>query len=323
MMYEKECPICGAFFSTPTKIRKYCDNCAKNADRKARYMEYQIQRSKKEHPSINLIKYVCELCGKEHVVETKYLTKLKVCGGSRSSWDDEDHYYCCEQHRDQARHDHAVCSNCGKSLEGCDYDYSPYRPDNYCSAECEYIHEDAKATYKGWKHQCQYCGKEFIRKVGKGKAYFCSRDCSLQAKKQGWVSPEAKEREADRISNQVQIKYNCSQCGREYIQTYRDNIAAILDKDDHHFCTQDCKKAFFDDMRRKAKQEIQEAKQRAAEKEAENDANEPLCATCKVSYKECERMQSNFRILPEGAHYNNNGILVTCPKYIDGRKVKK
>lgn len=322
MMYEKECPICGVFFNTPTKIRKYCDKCAKNATRKAKKAEWEVIRSKKENPTVRLISYVCELCGKEHTVETKYLTKLKICGSSRSSWDEEDHYYCCEQHADQARHDHATCSNCGKILKGTSYSYSPYREHNYCSAECEYIHKDAMATYKGWKHQCQNCGKEFIRKVGKGKAYFCSKECTLEAKKKGWISPEAKDRQSERLLNQVQIKYTCSQCGREYIQAYKDTVQAFLDKDEHHFCTKDCRKKYFDEMRREAKRQTREEREAAAAKAAERAPDEPLCATCRTPYKQCERMKSDFRILPEGAHYDNKGILVECPKYT-GRKEKK
>ena len=50
-------------------------------------------------------------------------------------------------------------------------------------------------------------------------------------------------------------------------------------------------------------------------KQEDKISDAPLCATCRVIYKNCERMQSDFRIIPEGAHYNAKGVLTVCPKY--------
>ena len=39
-----------------------------------------------------------------------------------------------------------------------------------------------------------------------------------------------------------------------------------------------------------------------------------LCGICKTPYLDCERMQSNFRIIPKGAKYVD-GKIQYCPKY--------
>ena len=38
------------------------------------------------------------------------------------------------------------------------------------------------------------------------------------------------------------------------------------------------------------------------------------CGICTTSYKDCERMQSEFRVIPKGARYVNSKI-VQCPKF--------
>ena len=38
------------------------------------------------------------------------------------------------------------------------------------------------------------------------------------------------------------------------------------------------------------------------------------CGICTTSYKDCERMQSEFRVIPKGAKYVNSKI-VQCPKF--------
>ena len=311
MIYEKECPICGAFFTTKTKIRKYCDKCIDQSGHKAEKANRELARSKREHDPAKVITYKCELCGREHTIETKYLSKVKICGSSRSSWDGEDHYYCCSEHADQARHDHATCGNCGKLLKGCDYSYSPYREFNYCCKECEEEHK--LSIKKIYKHLCINCGKEFTRNVA--KAYFCSRECSNEARKAGWISPESRSKKVQELLRQVQVKYKCDNCNKIFYKTYSNDADAYIDSANHHFCKKACRDAYLDKVCKAAKAEKQKAKEAALQKKSQRKDNEPLCTTCKVSYKNCERMQSNFTILPRGAHYNSNGIVVECPKY--------
>lgn len=46
-----------------------------------------------------------------------------------------------------------------------------------------------------------------------------------------------------------------------------------------------------------------------------------LCSVCRCPYPDCERMTSNFRIIPKGARYIDNKIQV-CPKYIPPKSKK-
>lgn len=311
MIYEKECPVCGAYFETENSNKKYCDKCADNAGRKMQKVEREISRSRRMYNPASTATYICEFCGREHSVAVSHLNKLKLAGTSKSSWDGKDHFFCCIEHLNQARHDHVTCAFCHKELKGCTYSYSHMRDYNYCSAECEEAHQDVIATEKGWKHKCLNCGKEFIRKVD--KAYFCCTECSTAAKKNGWISPESKERQAQRLKNQVTIELTCAYCKKPFYNTYNNSIDAEIARKHDNYCSKECRSKHFDAVSRQKKID-QKAIVKA--RKSERSPDEPLCATCKISYKDCERMKSNFRLLPKGAHYSDKGVLVECPKYV-------
>lgn len=315
-VYEKECEVCGAYFTTEYKTQKYCDKHKKNGARSTRVVEKQIEKIGRLYGQPRLKTYKCEYCGREHSAPNRLLTKL--CISPASSWDGERHYYCCTEHVDADRHDHSTCSNCGKSLKGCDYGYSPYREFNFCSEECEKEHELRRYRSNGWVHTCERCGKEFVRKTE--KAYFCSNECYRAAKKDGWESQDTIERnrlrdvEAKKIYS---ITCTCDFCKKSYTVTRKSKTSAIeYQSASLHFCSPNCSKSYWINV--KEAEEIEKSIEDRLElkkKSSKKTSTEPLCTTCKVSYKDCERMQSNFTILPEGAHYNSNGVLCECPKY--------
>lgn len=242
-LYDKECPICGAYFRTPTKIRKYCDNCIKGSDKKAKKANRELARSKREHHNILLRKFNCEYCGREHIVESRLIYKLKISASSKYSWDKKDHYYCCEEHLDQARHDNTKCSNCGTILKGSTYSYSPFREFNYCSKECEDKHKYKLAIANGYVHKCINCGKEFIR--NSKIAYFCCRKCTDEARKSGWKSEESKNQQNEAITHKFQVKKRCINCKSWFIKIYDNLEKAQSDNSKIQFCCGECKKEYM------------------------------------------------------------------------------
>lgn len=308
---EKECPICGTRFMTANKNRLYCDECRIHPEQKRRQLEESIDTIRKIVYTPNLATYNCEYCGKEHTIPKNLLYKVKI--SDRTSWDGNDHFFCCIEHLEAYKHEHSTCSNCGKSLQGCTYQFSSSRPNNYCCAECETEHQFKLAEAENKVCTCQQCGNRFISK--RSVAYFCSKECSTAAIKAGWRSPLTIERKKAAEEAKVEVELTCAECGTRFTKVYRNKNAAIQEQKMQipHFCSKTCDKSWWYKERERAK----ERKQKAAEAK-KNLPIKSLCSNCKTCYKDCERMQSNFRISPKGARYNSEGILIECPKYTRG-----
>ena len=45
------------------------------------------------------------------------------------------------------------------------------------------------------------------------------------------------------------------------------------------------------------------------------DPTMDICYLCRVKNKDCERIQSDFVIIPEGARFNKNGKICECPNF--------
>ena len=199
---------------------------------------------------------------------------------------------------------------------------------NYCSDECR---------KKGWLkkaeegnpyyHICEECGKAYKRDPKK-KGHFCSKDCYLEAMDKGWTSP-------DRLTapgKTMKIRTKCAACGKAIEKQVRlpyDGLTTFV-------CNRECKQAYLErqdelkraqlakdkarkeaERRRKAEEAVKELeRQRLLEQtRKEKEESTPLCASCRTPYSDCERMQSEFRVIPKGAHYNSRGVLRICPKY--------
>ena len=309
-LYEKECVVCGTLFTAKRDTAKYCEKHKRNGARTLAKMEAKQRHEQYEYDSHKLITFNCDYCGREHTVERYLLSKLTISAGSTTNWDEQVHHYCCVQHKERDRQDHQYCDNCGKSLKDCTYPYSIYTKYNYCSADCEASHKQKLSLSEGKTFICQHCGNTFRRQYA-DVAYFCSQECSKAAKKAGWKSPKTIAKEEAEAKQIVHVKLKCNQCNKIFTETYKNEIDAYIDQRNYHFCSKDCRSTFYNALREQRKKE--EAKQKADK--VTLSPGESLCATCKVSYRDCERMRSNFRIIPKGAHYSNKGILVECPKY--------
>lgn len=311
-IYEGECIVCGAPFKSPSNRRKYCDKHVNNGAREFARMQKKQEYDLAYRNNHKIATYICELCGREHKVERYLLPKLVISKDSKACWDGKTHFYCCIEHMEQARHDHTTCSNCGILLKGSTYRYNMHSAFNYCSAECDKEYHEWLEKQKLNEFVCENCGKTFYRNVQ--KAYFCCTECHREAVKKGWKSPKQIEAE----KHKVEVKYKCLVCGKEFKEEYKDSKYAITHRLIYPTCSKECEMQF----RKKCQEEYKEQqRQKRIDKELEKKkAKEPkkgeqLCTTCKVSYRDCERMRSNFRVLPEGAKYNNKGVLTVCPKY--------
>lgn len=286
----------------------YCPEHRKNGKRELskvqRKIYHDIQKEKREE----VITFNCSYCGKAHSAPRYLLNRLKLSSSARQNWDNTDRLYCCVEHMKIDIHNHTRCEICGKLLAGTNFS------DKLCSQECR----DKSELQKLHEYTCENCGKTFYRK--RYPAYFCGASCRAKAFKNGWVSP-------NQHYPQVVAKdtFKCAVCGKSYTLTWTDPKKRIdylqLSK---RTCSDDCSKAYSstrDVERKAAKAKFAEEKKKKKSNDRESrlarrSPNEPLCSSCKVSYRDCERMQSGFRVLPKGARYDANGILSTCPKYM-------
>ena len=310
---EKECPICGVLFETDNPIRKYCDKCRNHPEREMKKVETALRCSKKRMYEPQTEEVVCELCGRHNVIPVHLLSHVTCY--STSSSDGHDHIFCCREHRDEwsdaDRRAHAVCAQCGVSMAGSPK-YVSGAINQFCSDECHNAFRLAAARKAGNVHTCVYCKKEYIRAMSEGKkTYFCSRECQKKAFEAGWG---VKHTQQLRKNKQVTVTHKCTQCGKPFRKTYKDKYAAYQSVNcfQWHFCSKECVAIHRASEKERFKKQAEE---RNKKKEAEFSQSVDLCATCMTPYKECERMSTNFRMIPEGAHYNENGRLSVCPKY--------
>lgn len=307
---EKECKICGKFFETDNKRKLCCDDCSSHYSSRRYEYEKGVEKSIKRMHEPKVLEGDCEECGKHFRTIEKLLFAIED--------KKQKHIFCSDKCMKKYAHDHATCDECGCSLADKEYHFYAYH--NFCSEECRASYERKAAIKAGMLQTCLYCGKEFIRREGK----FCSRNCYLAAVKEGWQNTPVPVEYVTR-------KERCPVCGKVHEVTYR--AGTNLQKVDASPCSPECRAKYSEKMKMLRKQATKKNSQNSpkelqsnsfmvskkpknppAEK-TERKPDESLCATCKVCYLSCERMKSNFRILPEGAHYNDKGILVECPKY--------
>lgn len=266
----------------------------------------------------------CEICGK-YFEQTR--STQKYCEDCRPNSDKLKIQYGREIGRSSRTYREPnvrqfVCIQCGSIFRNtfrCAH--KEHQDDGsyiyFCSNKCQHTWEEEHKT-------CAICGKRLIESIyyANHKGCVCSEECEVEfsARKE-----EQRWENARKLGN-VHV---CLKCGKEYIRSGQGS----------KFCSNSCYKAAVADGWRStalSKEKIPgtyapviaesshkpsiEDQIRARYRGKKSVIQKPkcstsLCATCKVSYKDCERMQSGFRILPEGAHYNSEGILVECPKF--------
>lgn len=306
--YEKECVICGRLFTTPTKKRMYCDDCLHHQKRNTKDIAFAQARAR-AYMGPKVLEFECSECG----TKFKSIRKLLFSVSAQSSPDGKAHDFCSDKCRSVFKHRYATCRWCGKSLA----DNPNYDPHNwyswYCDDKCREEERWDIARKTDNLHTCPICGKEFIDK----KTTFCSKECYREAVNRGWDFSAGEP--APKV---VKRKCECPVCHRRWIKTYINPTKDGLSKP--VVCSKACAGVFAKRLvKEKAEKErlLAEAARHTEEEKKQKELREQirkeidLCASCKVSYKDCERMQSEFRVIPEGARYNERGKLVECPKY--------
>ena len=219
-------------------------------------------------------------------------------------------FFCCREHKTDYVAERTFCSVCGESMKGHGFSLNNSGP-FYCSPECAEKGRWGIARANGQIKKCEYCGKEFINKKKEG-GYFCCNDCYRAAVKEGWRSPKKPQ-----VSNVIR-NCTCVVCGRTVeMECDPDNLVSAFG----FTCSDECRKKYDELKSLKTKKATKPVVQKRTEIKKDLDSiTTALCADCRVSYKDCVRMQTQFRVLPKGAHYNNKGVLVICPDYLPPRR---
>lgn len=318
---EKECEICGAWFAPNRSNQKYCPECGKDSTRAWRTlnkrMRYSVARAGTGRP-VSKTEKECEYCHKTFIcyngITSAYCskaceladkiqkTKCAYCGKPMLETDDRRdvpsyNWYCSPECREKnmfriARENGTLktCPNCGKEF---------YKNSVYCSNECYLEDRERKKKHTAYLKEkglkvCAECGKEFS-----GATKFCSEKCA--------VSHKAKE---------PHVYKECVICKKMFLCPASEmTLPLCSDK-----CSQeyDHRKALKKQQKKMMATEAFKEKKRAAAEEkyvAENG----LCSICRTSYKNCERMQSNYTASPEGSVFSGS-LVIKCPKYTSRKK---
>ena len=214
MRVDKECAICGIYFQTDNPQRKYCDDCSSHTKMRKREYAAGLAQSYRRMQEPSVFEITCDKCGKKLKVTFNCLLK---------AYDEHKNRYvfCCENHRNQWKEEHAVCACCGRPMLGT----GRYNPNSnhpqYCSEECaEHVKWEA-AKKEGIVRTCLHCKKEVIRRSG---GIFCSTACMNAAKADGWKPAKPKKvLESERL---ITRRETCPRCGQSFLKTHKGTLPA-------------------------------------------------------------------------------------------------
>lgn len=293
ILTEKECAACGAFFQPERGNQVYCPQCREATGGKCYRMKIRYDRASenvgRRFSGLDMVpvRFTCRQCGEEFEY---YVDKRDVETTHKD--------FCSAKCSSLYRIAHTACTWCGKMMT----DTEDVRDTNghawYCSDVCREKMAWKEAEETGEIGTCPVCGKVFLNK-GHKKTY-CSRVCymeSVQAKK-GMVYTVP----CRLCGAAVQVKYDPAQLKRK---AAGERCKA---------CRQKC-------VEEAAHERIQMEDQAKADRDKAGRAKElaylmanGLCSVCTTSYTKCERMQTEFRVSPEGIRYKNSKV-IRCPKF--------
>lgn len=282
---EIECKGCGILFTPLHHSQKYCEKCKQNPnpERLARKLDKAFTRNMATYYDIDIEmrESICQFCGKTF----QYPAHI---GKNKKPPD-----FCSNKCSSDNRIAETKCAYCGKPMLETEDIHDVMGHNWYCSSECKTAHRWKIARENNEVKTCPVCGKEFLEK---NKTY-CSRECYLKAPKES-PEPEFYQIPCERCRKILKIKgvpndsahYLCKSCYKQIEQERKQNTR--------------------NDRVIEHKEVISKEKQ----KELDYIEQNGLCSLCSTSYKDCERMQSNFRISPKGVQYRNSKVVI-CPKF--------
>lgn len=287
---EKECEICGVWFEQTSPLQKYCPDCRKNSDKKKRILYKNVSRNLRMYDIQDYSKGIdneCKHCGK-HFISYKYAKR-----------------YCSKECEDASHIESTFCRSCGKPMLGSGDEHVIASHIWFCSEKCVEENKWKIARQNNEVKICPGCGKEHIK-----KGTYCCRECYEQSRKKSPVKP---------VEKRIEI---CTYCEKQF--------ETISSGKEIQFCSDECKKKYWDRIKEERKAADQKFKQKniaemndkLSKKEKEYIEKNGLCPMCRTSYRDCERMQSNFRLSPEGASFKGS-VIVQCPKYTAPKTKRK
>lgn len=110
------------------------------------------------------------------------------------------------------------------------------------------------------------------------------------------------------------IVSNCRYCGQEITRIFKDLTEAVLNSRQSVFCNEEHKRLFQEGVRLE-KVIFKFKPQQQKPKQIEIRSGIDICSFCKVHYKDCLRMQSGFKEVPEGSQFDELGKLIHCPNF--------
>lgn len=324
---EIECGICGKWFKQTNKLQKYCEECRPNQHNLKIKYDKELARVAREWTEPEVQEYVCPWCNRHFKSIEKLTRKRRLDDGTLL-------HFCNKECYNAWEHDQNKCWACGKYLRASKWNKENENKDPekyYCSPKCmkddEARREEKKwaiARAEGWVHECLNCHKEFICATNKN-AKFCSRDCHIAAVKAGYGKDKRKTGQ-----KKIKRKMTCPICYKSWmVECVRGDAEWVSDKN-YAGCCEEHQKMYEQALKKveaqkaryeSASDEIRAKYARLHGKQPAKTAKavkakkaESLCATCKIAYKNCERMTSNFTRSPEGASFTD-GVITVCPKY--------
>lgn len=333
MAAEKECEICGIYFVPRNGNQKYCPDCGRKPDQAKKRLEMAMRESVSRAGLGYTPKVVsvCKQCGKE------FETYVDI----RRHPDFVPPDFCSRGCRHEYTIANTKCGYCGKLMsEAGVHEYLP--KGWFCSDDCRKASARKAAQEAGLLGVCSHCGKEYIahKQINTSGHNFCSMDCRRQYTMEHTVCLNCGKPMMETSAREYHPsgKWFCSDsCKNEYewkdaekngwIRTCRECGKKYPSKDYKPFCSKECYKAFvqsgkqittrnkkMDKTLMVPKKKVVLAKEIQTRKDVPKGKPESICSQCRTSYRDCELMQTNFRIAPKGAIWDGYKI-VSCPKY--------
>lgn len=117
------------------------------------------------------------------------------------------------------------------------------------------------------------------------------------------------------------IVSKCRYCGKEIEREFKTIREATLNSRIPVYCNEEHKELYNELKKQKAQCDLdfkcvpKKKVKLIPQHRVKFDPTMDICAVCRVSNKDCERVQSDFVIIPEGARFNKNGKISECPNF--------
>lgn len=278
MLAERECKICGVWFRPKRKNNIYCEECSKRSGAKKKKMERQIMIS-------------ISLCGTGN-------KQGKYHNMPRFQSENTQTQPSCHSCKAEKFIEPTYCCVCGKKMPDAD-DRRIHSPKWYCSAECKEKEKWKIARENGTVKTCPNCGKEHIQ-----RGIYCSRECYKE---------HITKNPTHNVVKPLMTEKKCCVCHRLF-------SCQAAQAGDFFYCSKEC---YEKDMERNPSEyshivipqkSAAISPKESAKKEEQYIQKNGLCSICRTSYKNCERLLSNFTASPKGAVFKGS-IVIECPKF--------